>query len=117
EALSKERPQDHVFMNNQYPIVFLMQLARRNGYDVFITLDKDGKEELYFGPSRRVSDRTYQLEWGKSITALKSSVSTTKQVKKVTVLGWDRAKKRPIKGEATIEKDLDPKTSLTVRSL
>jgi phage protein D len=117
EALAKERPQAHVFMNNQYPIVFLMQLARRNGYDLFITADDAGNEELFFGPSQRVSDRTYLLEWGKSLTAMKASISTTKQVKKVVVLGWDRAKKAPIHGEATVEKDLDPRTSLTVRSL
>ncbi len=116
-ALDDEPYRDNVFMNNQYPIVFLLQLARRNGYDVFITADSDDNEVLYFGPSRQVTDRTYKLDWGKSLTALKAAVSTTRQVKKLTVLGWDRAKKEPIRGEATIEEHLDPKTSLTVRSL
>jgi uncharacterized protein len=102
EALGVERPQPHIFMNNQYPIVFLMQLARRNGYDLFLTRDAAGKDELYFGPSRQVYDRTYVLEWGKSLTSLKATISTARQVKKVTVLGWDRAQKIPIKGEATI---------------
>lgn len=102
EALQFEPMREHVFMNNQYPIVFLLQLARRNGYDVFLTQTPTGKDELYFGPSRLVRDRTYVLEWGKTLTSLKASVSTARQVKKVTVLGWDRVKKTAVRGEATI---------------
>ena len=102
EALRAEPPRQHVFMNNQYPIVFLMQLARRNGYDLFITQGANQKDALYFGPSRQVYDRTYVLEWGKSLSSLKATISTARQVKKVTVLGWNRKKKAPIKGEATV---------------
>jgi phage protein D len=105
KALARERPQQHVFMNNQYPIVFLLRLARRNGYDLFLTRDAAGKDELYFGPSRQIYDRTYVLEWGKSLTSLKASISTARQVKKLTVLGWDRVKKQAIKGEATVAED------------
>ncbi len=105
EVLKDEPDQDHVFMNNQYPIVFLLQLARRNGYDVYLVTRPDKKYELYFGPSRYVRDRTYLLEWGKTLTSLKTSISTARQVKKVTVLGWDRVKKQGVKGEATIEAD------------
>ncbi len=105
EALKDEPELDHVFMNNQYPIVFLLQLARRNGYDVYLKQCPDKKDELYFGPSGHVRDRTYLLEWGKTLTSLKASVSTVRQVKKVTVLGWDRVKKQAVKGEATIEAD------------
>jgi phage protein D len=105
EALRDETAQDHVLMNNQYPIVFLLQLARRNGYDLFLTRTPAGEDELYFGPSRLVRDRTYVLEWGKTLTSLKASVSTARQVKKITVLGWDRVRKAPVRGEATIEAD------------
>ncbi len=105
DALATEAPQARVFMNNQYPIVFLMQLARRNGYDLFITKDATKNDELYFGPSQRITDRTYVLEWGKSLSSLKATISTAKQVKKVTVLGWDRRQKKPISGVATIEQD------------
>ena len=42
-AKATEPPQTHVFMNNEYPIVFLMELARRNGYDVF--LDREPTEQ------------------------------------------------------------------------
>ncbi|EID74484.1 MULTISPECIES: phage late control D family protein [Rhodococcus] len=116
EALKDEPELDHVFMNNQYPIVFLLQLARRNGYDVYLKQCPDKKDELYFGPSGHVRDRTYLLEWGKTLTSLKASVSTVRQVKKVTVLGWDRVKKQAVKGEATIEAD-GAKLPATTRAL
>jgi phage protein D len=121
-ARDLEQPRPHVYMNNLYPIVFLMGLARRNAYDLFITPDDPAKPigdenlALWFGPSRRVSDRTYLLEWGKNLTALRASVSTARQVKKVTVLGWDRVKKQPIKGEATVDSD-GVNLSPTVRTL
>lgn len=105
EAMAVEQPQAHVFMNNQYPIVFLLQLARRNGYDLFLTRNADDEDELYFGPSQHVRDRTYLLEWGKTLTSLKASVSTARQVKKVTVLGWNRTTKEAVRGEATIDAD------------
>ena len=105
EAMRDEPARDHVFMNNQYPIVFLLQLARRNGYDVFLRQAADRSLELYFGPSPDVRDRTYVLEWGRTLTSLKASVSTARQVKKVTVFGWDRVRKAPVHGEATIEAD------------
>jgi len=111
--LEKERPQ--VFMNNQYPIVFLMQLARRHGYEVIYQL-VDETPQLYVGPSPELRDVTYVLEWGKTVTALKANVSTARQVKKVTVLGWDRAQKKTIKGEATID-DTDIVLPDTVRAL
>lgn len=102
-ARGAEPPQTHVFMNNAYPIVFLLQLARRNGYDVYLTDQPDSTQALYFGPSPAVRDYTYVLEWGKTLTSLKTTISSARQVKKVTVLGWDREKKVAVKGEATIE--------------
>lgn len=105
-AAGKEAPRTYVMMHNQYPIVFLMQLARRNGYDILLLRDgPDLPTYLYFGPARAVKDRTYRLEWGRSITSGKATLSTAKQVKKVTVCGWDRVAKKPIIGEATIDKD------------
>ena len=102
EALATETQRAHVFMNNQYPIVFLLQLARRNGYDVFLTRSATGEDELWFGPSRHVRDRTYVLEWGRTLTSLRASISTARQVSKVTVLGWDRVRKEAVRREATV---------------
>jgi phage protein D len=111
----KETPLPYVMMNNQYPIVFLMDRARRNGYDVFLTREGT-KQVLYFGPSNRVADRTYKLEWGKSLVSFKPTISLARQVSKLTVLGWDRKAKKPIKHTASlsdpevqkINKDLHP---------
>jgi phage protein D len=101
-AKGREVPQDHVYMNNQYPIVFLMQLARRNGYEVVYQI-VDDHPQLYFGPSDQLRDVTYVLEWGKTLTSLKATLSTARQVKKMTVVGWDRAAKRSFSGVATID--------------
>lgn len=107
-AAKAEKPLDYVMMNNQYPIVFLMERARRNGYDVFVGRDPQTdsgeapKEFIYFGPSDRVADRTYKLERGKSLVSFKPTISTARQVKKVTVLGWDRRAKKPINASATL---------------
>jgi phage protein D len=104
QAPKRETAHDHVFMNNKYPIVFLMERARRLGYSLFVDMDPvTGEAFLYFGPSERLRDRAYELEWGRSLVSLKVNVGTARQVKKVTVLGWDRKTKKPIKGEATFE--------------
>ena len=105
-ARDKEALHEHVLMHNQYPIVFLAERARRNGYSLFLAWDQQKKEEyLYFGPSENLRDKTYKLEWGRSLVAFKPTLSTGRQVAKITVLGWDAKAKQPIKEEATVEKD------------
>lgn len=101
-ALGKEQARTHVFMNNQFPIVFLMQLARRNGYEVVFQLVED-QPQLYFGPLPDVHDVTHLLEWGKTLTSLKATVSTASQVKKMTIVGWNRDTHQAVRGEATID--------------
>ena len=121
-ARGREVPQEHVFMNNQYPIVFLMRLARRNGYEVILQEDPrsstpaNPRYQLAFGPSPEIRDRTYVLEWGKTLTSLKGTISTAQQVKKMTVLGWDRAAKEAVRSEVTID-DPDVHVPDTVRAL
>ncbi len=105
-AKGKEARNEHVLMHNQYPIVFLMERARRNGYSLFLAWDEQKKEEyLYFGPSENLRDKTYKLEWGRSLITFRPTLSTGRQVAKVTVLGWDAKGKKPIKEEASIDKD------------
>jgi phage protein D len=105
-ARDKEPVHENVLMHNQYPIVFLAERARRLGYSLFLAWDQQKKEEyLYFGPSENLRDKTYQLEWGRSLIAFKPTLSTGRQVNKVTVLGWDAKAKKPIKEEATVERD------------
>jgi phage protein D len=81
-----------------------MERARRLGYSLFIDHDPATEEGfLYFGPSDRLLDHAYHLQWGRSLTGLKAKVATASQLKKVTVLGWDRKAKKPIKAEATFD--------------
>lgn len=114
-AKGREHPADHVFMNNAYPIVFLMALARRNGYEVVLQLPDSGPQ-LYFGPSDEVRDVTYLLEWGRTLSSLKATISTARQVKQLTVLGWDRAAKQPVRASVTVD-DAEVRLPDTVRAL
>jgi uncharacterized protein len=110
-ALAAEPYYPHVFQKNQYDIVFLMGLAQRRGYVVFVeeTTDAAGKpvRQLYFGPSNGQTpaqrDVTYRLEWGKSLTQFKPTLTTAKQVGSVTVRGWDRKAKKPIEVTVTLK--------------
>lgn len=105
EAEALEEPQACVFMNNQYPILFLMERARRRGYTVFIgeeTVNGRAQRYLHFGPSPSLRDVTYELEWGRSLTQFRPTLTTTKQLKKVTVRGWNRRTNRPIEGVAEL---------------
>jgi phage protein D len=110
-ALAAEPYKHHVFQQNQYDIVFLMGLARDRGYVVFVEeiTDKAGKplKQLYFGPSDGQTpaqrDVTYRLEWGRSLTQFKPTLTTAKQIGSVTVRGWDRKKKKPIEVTVTLK--------------
>jgi uncharacterized protein len=107
---SDETEETFVFMNNQYDIVFLLERARRHGYQVYLNYpdpDKkqtDKKPTLYFGSSQSngVTPR-YQLEWGKSLLNFKPTLSTAKQVSQVTVCGWDRRANKRIEGKYTVQ--------------
>jgi len=112
-AKGQEEPQPYVLMRDQYPIVFLMERARRRGYSLFIVEEERNKEPyryLHFGPSQQLRDITYRLEWGKSLIHFRPTLTTTKQVSQVTVYGWNRRTKERIVGSASLEqcKDVNP---------
>jgi phage protein D len=87
-----EMPRTFVYMKSQYDIVFILELARRNGYVVYVEDDDgSGKPTLYFGLSQNQAlAPLYQLEWGKSLINFKPTLATARQISKVTVQGWDR---------------------------
>lgn len=116
EARWKEQPDSFVFMNNQYDIVFLMERARRRDYVVVLNeSDEKGNPYIYFGPSNdRATPTTYELEWGKTLVSFRPTLTTARQVAKVTVVGWDRRRNQPIKGSASWS-DLLPKQNTTER--
>jgi phage protein D len=103
--LPEEIAETYVFMNNQYDIVFLLERARRHGYELMLVEEeRDGRKEqyLYFGPSQsRSQPQTYQLEWGKSLISFRPTLSTVRQVAEVVVRGWNRRSKQPIEERAT----------------
>ncbi|HYH84237.1 MAG TPA: hypothetical protein VEX60_02075 [Pyrinomonadaceae bacterium] len=103
--LEKEERYDYVLQDNKYDIIFLMERARRVGYDIFVKEssenDTAGESKLYFGKSDGVKRVTYQLSFGKSLVEFQPELSTAMQVGKVTVFGWDNKKKERIKYTAT----------------
>jgi uncharacterized protein len=100
-----ESPDAFVFMNNQHDIVFLLERARRHGYEVYLTFDKkSGDRRLYFGLSQsKANAPVYRLEWGKSLINFRPTLTTTKQVSQVTVRGWDRKSNSKIEVNYTLE--------------
>lgn len=94
----------YLLQRNQYDIMFLLQRARKIGYDLYIKeTGPGGRAEggtLYFGPSTGERQPTYELEYGKTLIEFQPDLLTAKQVKKVRVHGWDRVNKCPITAEA-----------------
>lgn len=111
--LPTERAEPYVFMDSQYDVVFLMNRARRHGYELVLKEEERGGrpvQYLYFGPSENRSEppAPYLLEWGRSLVSFRPTLTTATQVSEVVVRGWDRRRNRQIEGKATWE-DLVPR--------
>jgi uncharacterized protein len=94
DPASDETAETFVMMHCQYDIVFLMERARRHGYDLVLNekTTTNPVRSLYFGPSKTKRQApTYRLVWGKSLSSFKPKLSTAQQISEVTVCGWDRA--------------------------
>jgi uncharacterized protein len=104
---TKSAPLPFLEMHNQFPIVFLLQRARDIGYDLSMTPDvKDEKGNpkvitFHYRPSIEVTNRTYTLEWGKSLVSFQPTLQTANQVSEVTVRGWNPQAKKPFEATAT----------------
>lgn len=96
DARGKETPIDFIAQDNEYDVDFLLNLARRIGYE--LTIVSNDPPKLRFGPSLRTAAQSnYRLVWGESLVEFKPRLTTARQVGKVTVQGWDRKTKKPIK--------------------
>lgn len=98
-ARSQELENDHILQDNQYDIVFLLQRAHRNGYDLLLrqeTQQDQTEQFLFFGPAAEGQRTSYILEWGKSLIQFQPTLTTSRQVYSVTVNGWDAARGRRI---------------------
>jgi uncharacterized protein len=104
-AASREESYPYVLQQNQYDIIFLMERARRVGYDLFvIELGGSGSSQpgaLYFGPSVNIKRTTYELKYGLSLMDFSPTLTTANQVGEVTVRAWDRVKAELIEEKAT----------------
>jgi phage protein D len=102
-SAQNEDQHEYLFQDNKYDIVFLLERARRIGYDLFVDEPKDGGDpKLAFKPSSRVRRVTHELTYGRSLIEFNPTLSTARQVAKVTVRGWDNVAKEKI--EATAER-------------
>src|SRR5262249_36044176 len=96
---------DYVFQDNQYDMVFLLERARRMGYDVWV--EEEGsqgngqKPKLHFRPSQKVKGLIYELHYGSSLNQFQPTLTTANTIDKVTVRGWDAKKKQAISYTAT----------------
>lgn len=102
-AESTEQALPFVVQNNQQDVVFLLQRARRIGYELTVGETERGEPTLHFGPQsggRRVS---FELKWGASLLSFDPKLTTANQVGTVTVRAWHPTSKRLI--EATVERD------------
>jgi len=105
-----EEPVRFLVMQNSYPILFLMERARRIGYELTIkelppAREREGTITFGFGPTSAVTRATYVLEWGKTLISAQPTLRVADQVSKVTVRGWSSGKKQPIT-ESAVRADL-----------
>jgi phage protein D len=119
-AKGREAPIPYMAQSNLYDIDFLLTLARQQGYVLYVVEGDPSAQgiksqrRLYFGPSQGGQGAglrlvTFQLEWGKSLLEFKPTLTVANQIKSVTVNGWDRKAKKPIKETVSID---DPKLKL-----
>ena len=107
EAAARETPHDNIYMNNQFPIVFLMERARKCGYEVLVGEERLASGQiqryLYFGRTQSLRNITYVLEWGKSLVSFHPSFSSAQQIFAAKVCGWDRTAKKRIEVRRTLD--------------
>jgi phage protein D len=100
DAQRREPPHPaEVLQHNQFDIVFLLQLAHQNGYDLTLQekVNQNVPEQyLYFGPSTQEPPASYELEWGKSLISFNPTLTTARQVNELTVRSWDPIRREPI---------------------
>jgi phage protein D len=104
DSAPDEKRFDYLIQDNQYDIIFLMERARRIGYDLFVEEQgqngQAGQPLLRFGRSLQVRQVTYQLTYGRSLIEFKPDLTTANQVSEVTVRGWDSVNKKKIEQTA-----------------
>jgi uncharacterized protein len=102
DAAAQETRHPYLIQNNQYDVVFLMERARRIGYDLFVVNEAQG-QFMYFRPSVNVRTANYQLTYGRSLIEFQPNLDTSNQVARVTVRSSDATRGGGIK--ATVDRN------------
>ena len=95
---------EYLLVNNQFPILFLMERARRIGYELTLEEPPTGTQRLvtfHYRPTSAVNRPTYVLEWGKSLINFQPTLRMANQVSEVTVRGWNPSGKAKFEAKAT----------------
>ena len=102
---SEEKPFPYMLQGNQYDISFLMSLARRMGYVLYIkepnSKGQPPKSTLVFGRSETGDRPEYMLKYGESLIDFTPTLSTARQVNKVEVHSRDNVNGQAITAEAS----------------
>jgi uncharacterized protein len=100
EAAGEEERYPYLIQKNEYDIIFLLQRARHEGYDLVVEeVEQNGKAQpsrLYFGPSVNVEKVDYRLRYGATLIEFQPNLDTANQVGEVRVQAWDQEQKRKI---------------------
>ncbi len=97
QASAAEEAYDYVLQDNQYDIVFVLDRARRIGYDL-VAEREGGRERLYFGPAARLPVLPETLRLGQALQEFQIVTTSANQTADVRVRGWDYRSKRAIEG-------------------
>jgi phage protein D/phage baseplate assembly protein gpV len=87
----------YLFQNNQTNAEFLLERARRIGYEMWV----DDQAKFNFRKLPPSPPIAATLEWGNDLLAFSPRLSTAEQVNEVEVRGWDVKQKKAIVGTAT----------------
>lgn len=88
-------PHEYVYQHNQTNAEFLLERARRLGFELFVEDDT-----LHF--RRPVpAAQPVRMAWGANLRNFRARLSTSEQVNEVEVRGWDLRQKTKVEGRAT----------------
>jgi len=85
-----------IFQNSQTDYDFLVAVARKLGYEFFIS-----KDEVLFVKPRKIKDPIIIFTWGENIISFSREIDLTEQLKEVKVIGNDEKEKKEIVGKAS----------------
>lgn len=86
---------EYLFQNNQTNAEFLLERARRLGYELWV----EDSTLNFCKPNP--SGSPIQLDWGETLISFRPRLATAEQVNEVEVRGWDPRQKRAVVGRAT----------------